>query len=123
VPPLPPSALTHEVISAAFQVHNTLGHGFTENIYHEALDRELTHRQIPHQSEPPIPVHYQGEQIATFRPDLLIDNQLLLELKVVETIHKAHLAQCANYLKATGFRVCLLLNFKHPRLEIRRVIV
>ena len=115
--------LSHEVIGAAIAVHRELGPGYDESLYENALCVELKHRQIQHQRQVLVNVYYRDEQVGTGRMDLLIDNRLIVELKVVETLAAIHTAQLVSYLKATRFQLGLLINFNVSRLRdgIKRV--
>lgn len=115
--------LTHRVLSCAFEVQNTLGSGFLEKVYERSLLKELTLKGIKAVAQPSVPVYYKEEKVGDYHPDLLIEDELLVELKCAESLGPAHIAQCLNYLKATGLRLCLLLNFEHPRLQIKRIIL
>jgi GxxExxY protein len=114
--------LTHEVINCAMEVSNTIGAGFTEKIYDNAMQVELKLRNIPYSSQKSLNVFYKDHEVGHFIPDLLIDNQLIIELKAIESIVNEHLAQVLNYLKASGLKLGLILNFGKPKLQIKRVI-
>ncbi len=115
--------LAHDVIAAAMQVSNVLGSGFLEKVYERALVKELHGRGIASTSQAPIEVLYKGESVGEFYADVLVANCLIVELKCVERLSSEHLAQCINYLKATGHPLALLINFQHPRLEWKRVVM
>ena len=109
---MPPNAITGDIVDAAFRVHRTLGPGLLESVYESALAHELTKRQIPHQRQHPIPAIYEGIQIQTaFHADILVDNQVIVELKSVETIQPVHKKQLLTYLRLANKRVGLLINF------------
>jgi GxxExxY protein len=109
------------VIGCAFTVLNTLGAGFLEKVYENALAHELRKAGLGVVQQRGITVIYDGIVVGEYFVDLLVDNLLLVELKTVRALDDAHCAQCVNYLKATDLRLCLLLNLGKPRLEIRRV--
>jgi GxxExxY protein len=114
----------YSVIGAAMEVYNELGPGFLEAIYHEALELELTRREIPHQSRVKLQVRYK-EQILKkeYEADLITHGQLLVELKALNRLGSQEEAQLLNYLKATGHRVGLLINFGHSsQLEWKRFV-
>ena len=115
-------ALTEEIIKAAFQVSNVLGSGFLEKVYENALAYEL--RKCGHLVEQQhlIDVHYDKAVVGQYIADLVIDQQVLVEIKAIKCFDDIHLAQCLNYLKATGKSVCLLINFGKPRVEIKRIV-
>jgi GxxExxY protein len=113
--------LSGEVIGRAFVVLNTLGAGFLEKIYENALSHELRKAGIGVEQQYGITVMYDGIVVGKYFADLMIEDSLLVEIKVAKALDATHSAQCLNYLKATGLRLCLLLNFARPRLEIKRV--
>ncbi|MBZ5605026.1 MAG: GxxExxY protein [Acidobacteriia bacterium] len=115
-------ALIAKVIGAAYEVSNTLGCGFLENVYHAAMVRELALRGLGVRSGVPYWVEYKGEFVAKYIADIVVNDKLILELKCVEQFAREHLAQCINYLKASGLRIALLINFKHPKVKWKRVI-
>ena len=114
--------LAETVIGAAYEVSNVLGSGFLEKIYERALMEELSLRGIRVQPQATFPVTYKGKLMGTYAADLVVDNCLLVEVKCVEQFSSEHLAQCINYLKASGLRLALLINFRHPKVEWRRVV-
>lgn len=116
--------LAHCVIGAALEVHRTLGPGFLEAIYEEALCVELSLRRIPFARQVPVGVDYKGNLVGQARMDLLVDGRLVVELKAIECIAPVHVAQVLTYLKAARFRLGLLINFKVAflRTGIRRVV-
>jgi GxxExxY protein len=113
--------LTAAILGAAFEVSNTLGHGFLEKVYHKALLRELALRGLNTASEVSSRVSYKEEEIATYVADLVIEGAVIVELKCAEKLLDAHVSQCLNYLRASGLTTALLLNFGRPRVEYRRV--
>ena len=112
-------------MAAAFEVYNEKGSGFLEEVYHECLERELTRRTIHWSSKPMLLIYYKNEPLTKYyTPDMLVDSQIIVELKAAKTLTVEHEAQLLNYLKATGKRVGYLINFgSHPRLEWRRFVV
>jgi len=115
--------LTGSIIGAAFKVSNALGPGFLEKVYENALAQELTRSGLTALQQQGIQVRYEGSVVGEFFGDLLVEGCVLVELKAVKALDEAHLAQCINYLKATGLTVCLLMNFGNPRLEFKRVLL
>ena len=114
---------TYAVIGAAMEVHQQLGCGFLEAVYHEALAIELTLRNIPFHREVQLPVFYKGAQLqVAYRPDFLCMDRLIVELKAVDKLGGTDEAQVLNYLKATGRDVGLLLNFGTRSLEYKRFV-
>jgi len=116
------NTITESIIGCAYTVANTLGHGFLEKIYENALNHELSKNGLRVKQQYPIQVMYDGVVVGDYVADLLVNDQILLEIKAVNKIQDAHLAQCLNYLKATGYKICLLINFGKPRVEVKRVI-
>ncbi len=103
--------LTKKVIGCAFKVHNSLGSGFLEKVYENALRIELSGAGLRVEQQIPIQVYYQGEVIGDFVSDLLVEKRLVVELKAIEKLTKLHEAQLVNYLTATGLDIGLLINF------------
>jgi GxxExxY protein len=114
--------LTGQIIQCAFKVHKTLGFGFLENVYQNALCIELIKSGLTAVKQAPIKVSYDGQVVGDYAADILVENQIILELKSVKELHPAHEAQLINYLKATGLEVGLLINFGE-RVEIKRKVL
>jgi GxxExxY protein len=115
------SQLTERVIQCAFAVSNTLGCGFLEKVYENALAHELRKAGLRADQQHGITVYYDGVAVGEYAADLLVEGVLLLELKAVKEFDDIHMAQCLNYLKATNLRLCLLTNFGKPKIEVRRI--
>jgi len=113
--------LTEQIIKAFYKVYNTLGYGFLEKVYENALAIELRRTGLGVAQQHPIKVYYEGELVGDYYADLIADNTIIVELKAAEAVSEAHEAQLLNYLKATEIEVGLLLNFG-PKLEFRRKI-
>jgi GxxExxY protein len=113
---------TREIIGAAMEVHRTLGVGFLEKVYENSLVFELRARGIAAEPQKPISVSYKGRAVGEYFADIVAADRVILELKSVATLTEAHEAQMLNYLRATGLRVGLLLNFGAPRLEWKRLV-
>ncbi len=114
--------LSGQVIAAAIDVHRALGPGYLESTYGSAFKVALAHRCIRFEAERPITVTFEGVAVGVGRIDFLIEDELVVELKAVECFHRTHFAQVRAYLKGSGQRVGLLLNFNSPALTIRRVV-
>ncbi|MBE0596080.1 MAG: GxxExxY protein [Desulfuromonadales bacterium] len=115
--------LSYEVMAAVFEVQNTLGSGFLEKVYENALLVELKGRGILAEAQKEIQVIYKGVQVGSYYADLLVNNEIIVELKSTEAISKTHEAQLLNYLKATGMKLGLLINFGKTRLEHKRFVI
>lgn len=113
--------LTEQVIRCAFTVHNTLGAGFLEKVYENALAHELRKAGLSVQQQQSVDVRYDTIIAGTYIADLVIEARLAVELKAVKALDNIHMAQALNYLRASDLPTCLLLNFGRPRMEIRRV--
>ncbi|MEX1118159.1 MAG: GxxExxY protein [Terrimicrobiaceae bacterium] len=111
---------TEEIIGAAMAVHSELGAGFLESVYRNSLMIELEERGIMAEAEKPIPVFYKGRMVGDFIADIIVDGNLILELKATRDHHEAHEAQLVNYLKATNTPLGLLFNFGIPSLLYKR---
>jgi GxxExxY protein len=114
--------LSGRVIGCAFTVLNTLGVGFLEKVYENSLAIELREAGLAIVQQHGVRVLYHDMVVGEYFPDLWVEDVLLVELKTVRALDDSHRMQCTNYLKATGLRLCLLLNFGKPRLEIKRVV-
>ena len=114
--------LSERIIGCAFTVSNTLGAGFLEKVYENALAHELRRGGLTVFQQHAVAVHYDGVVVGTYAADLLVEDAILVELKAVKALDAIYSAQCLNYLKATNLRLCLLLNFGTPRMEIKRLV-
>jgi GxxExxY protein len=114
--------LTEKIIGCAYEVSNVLGTGFVEKVYENALVHELRKNGCRAEQQYPIAVHYDDVVVGEYVADLLVEGKVLLELKAVKALDEVHVAQCLNYLNATGLTVCLLINFGKPKVEIRRIV-
>jgi GxxExxY protein len=115
--------LTGKVIGAAMEVHTTLGAGFLESVYGEALAYEMQLRQILFERQKALPVYYKGRQVKEFICDFWIDGKILGELKAVRSLTNNEEAQLMNYLKATDVKLGMLLNFGEQSLKFKRLIL
>ncbi len=116
-----PDPISERIIGCAFRVMNTLGSGFLEKVYENALAHDLRKAGLHVSQQHAITVRYDGVTVGEYAADLLVEGTIVVELKAVKALDRVHAAQSINYLKATGLRVCLLLNFGKPRLEIQRI--
>lgn len=113
--------LTDKIISCFYDVYNTLGYGFLEKVYENAMKIELENRGLKVECQKPIQVHYQGIPVGEYYADMVINDLVIIELKACETLNPNHQYQLQNYLKATELEVGLLLNFGHEPKFARRV--
>ncbi|MFQ5734563.1 MAG: GxxExxY protein [Planctomycetaceae bacterium] len=115
--------LTAEIIGAAIEVHKTLGPGFLESIYENALVIEPRKCGLDVHQQLEIPVYYDGIQVGQHRQDILVENTIVVELKAVKAIEDVHFATVRSYLKAQKLRHGLILNFSATKLQPKRVIL
>jgi GxxExxY protein len=115
---------THAIIGAAIEVHRELGNGFLEPVYQDALSIELAQRSVPFQREVPLPIVYKKVPLATtYRADFVCFDEIIVELKALKALTTLEQARILNYLKATGLRRGLLINFGALRIECKRVVL
>ena len=114
--------LSEKIIGAAFEVSNVLGAGFLEKVYENALNVELKLKGLKAQQQAPLKVYYKNELVGDYIADILVENEIIVELKTVKEFDEIHLAQCLNYLRITGLKLCLLINFSKTRVEIKRIV-
>ncbi len=117
------SQLTEVVIGSAFEVANVLGAGFLEKVYERALVVELELQGLSVESQVSFPIRYKGECLGVYVADLVVAGRIIVELKCVDRFCNEHLAQCINYLKASGLHVALLVNFQRPKLAWKRIVL
>jgi GxxExxY protein len=115
--------LTYAINGAIFEVNRILGPGFLEKVYENALLMELKARGIKAAAQYPIKVKYKDQIVGEYFADMVVENQVIIELKTVDRIEKIHEAQLLNYLKATGIKVGLLVNFKSTKADIKRLVL
>ncbi|BCU78282.1 GxxExxY protein [Luteolibacter sp. LG18] len=111
------------ILDAAIEVHRVLGYGLLEKPYENALFRELGLRGIPCQQQPRYPVDYKGFRVGEFVPDLVAFGSVIVDTKTIERITTHEVGQMINYLRITGLRVGVILNFKNQKIEIRRIVL
>lgn len=115
--------LTQEVISCCFEVHKYFGSGLLEKVYQEAVCCELNEQFIEFEKEVKIPVFYKDQSLGfDYKADIIVENKVLVELKTVSQLEEIHFAQCMNYLKLSGLKVCLIINFGETSVKIRRIV-
>jgi GxxExxY protein len=114
--------VTERIIGCAFTVANTLGVGFAEKIYENALAYEMRKRGLTVSQQRGIIVRNDNVIMGKNSADMVVNDHIIIELKVTKSIANEHVAQCMNYLRATGESLCLLINFGRPRIEVRRIV-
>ena len=115
--------LSFEIVGAAMEVLNTLGHGLNEKVYENALVAELRSRGIRVEQQKRLSVVYKNILVGEYVPDLLVDEKVILDTKVIEAISDAEVGQVMNYLRIAKLELGILLNFRRPKLEYRRVVL
>lgn len=115
---------SYAINGAAMHVYNVMGHGFLEAVYQESLELEFIKRGIPYEKEKTLKIYYEGQELRqTYRADFVCYGNIIVEVKAVANLDKAHRSQIFNYLKATGHRLGLLYNFGHyDGLEWERIV-
>ena len=115
--------LSYKIVGLAMKVHSELGSGFREKVYDNALMLLLEKEGIPAWQQAPITVFFEGQSVGDYFADILVDGKIILELKTAEKIADAHRAQVIHYLRATGIKVAMILNFGRKSLEYERIVV
>lgn len=113
---------TSRVIECAYRISNTLGTGFLEKVYENAMAVEFRHAGLKFAQQPSFHVRYRQEVVGEYVPDFVVTDLVVVEIKALDALSRVHHAQCVNYLRATDLKLGLLLNFGQPRLEIKRVV-
>jgi GxxExxY protein len=121
MPTMEGNAITEKIIGCAYTVSNTLGIGFVEKVYENALAHLLRKSDLHVVQQYPIKVNFDGIVVGEFVADLLVENRILVELKAVSMLKDEHTAQALNYLRATGAEICLLTNFGATKVELKRL--
>lgn len=116
------SDLTYKIRKAAFNVYNELGFGHKEQVYQQALEEEFGRLKLSYRKEVNLKVYYKDKKIGDYRPDFIIDDKIILEIKATEFIPKTFETQLIYYLKSTKYKLGLLINFGSPKLQIKRLI-
>lgn len=114
---------SYEIVGAAIRVWKTLGYGFLEKVYENALVIELRKHDFRVQQQTPVKVHYEGQIVGDYVADIVVNDAILLEIKSAQLIADEHVAQTLNYLKATGIRLGIILNFGPERLDHKRLVM
>jgi GxxExxY protein len=114
--------LSHRIIEAAINVHRELGPGFIESLYHRAMEVALREAGLFYETEKEVRVYFAGEDIGCHRLDLVVEKQIIVELKAVKAFEDIFFAKLKSYLKATGLHVGLLMNFNATSLAVKRVV-
>ena len=115
------NTLAESIIICAYKVGNLLGCGFLEKVYENSLAIELIAFGLNVEKQKPIQVYYAGEVVGEYFADILVEDDIIVELKAVKAIENIHFAQCQNYLKATGNKLGLIINFGEEKVKVRRV--
>jgi len=115
--------LSGQIIEAAIDVHRQLGPGFLESVYENAMKVALRKRGLAYAYQHEVRVFYEGEEVGLHRLDLVVQQEIVVELKAIKALEDIHFAQVRSYLKATGLHVGLLLNFNAPTLVIKRIVL
>jgi GxxExxY protein len=114
--------ITKLIIGCVYRVSNTLGCGFLEKVYENALVIELNRAGLRFQQQHPIRVSYDSVTVGEFAVDLLVEDRVIVELKATKAFDEIHFAQCMNYLRTSDLNICLLINFGVPRAQIKRIV-
>lgn len=115
---------SYDIIGAAMEVHKELGKGFLESVYQEALELEFSSYKVPYEREASVPIIYKNLRLSKyFVADFICYNKIILELKAVSELSPEHTSQVFNYLKATGFKLGILINFGSISLQYKRIVL
>jgi GxxExxY protein len=114
--------ITERVIGCAYRVANELGVGYLEKVYENSLFVDLTMSGLRGLQQRPIIVKYRDAVVGEYIADLLVEDCVIVEVKHIRALEDVHVAQCLNYLKATGLKICLLINFGKSKIEIKRLV-
>ncbi|MFC1829076.1 GxxExxY protein [Thermodesulfobacteriota bacterium] len=115
--------ITYKINGAIFDVNKVLGSGFLEKVYENALLIELKNQGLKTESQVPLKVLYKENIVGEYFADIVVEDQVIIELKAIEQLQAIHEAQLLNYLKATEYKIGLLVNFTHPKAEIKRFVL
>ena len=114
--------ISERIIGCAFKVSNALGDGYLEKVYENALAHELRKAGLSVLQQHGLKVYYDNVVVGEYVADLLVEDEVIVELKAIRALQDAHIAQCINYLTTTGLRLCLLLNFGRRKIEVKRLV-
>ena len=115
--------LVFRIIGCAIVVHNEIGHGFREKTYEKGLCVEFKYQGLHHSNQLKFPVVYRGKVVDEYIPDLVVENKVVVEIKTVESITDEHRGQLLNYLRISGIKVGLIINFKHSKMQWERLVL
>ena len=115
--------LSYSIMEAVYEVHHLLGCGFLEKVYENALVKELRDRDIRCQQGQKIEVFYKGKAVGFYEADIVVEDSVILELKVADSINEIFTAQLLNYLRATGIKLGIIINFRYPKIEYKRMVL
>ena len=113
--------LTQQIIGFCYRIANTLGHGFVEKVYENALAFEFRRAKIAFAQQQKVEVFYEGERVGHYKADLIVEGMVIVEVKAIQVLSEVDVAQGLNYLRATGLPTCLLINFGKAKIEVRRL--
>jgi GxxExxY protein len=113
--------LTQQIIGLCYRIANTLGHGFVEKVYENALAFELRRAKIAFVQQQSIEVFYEEDKVGHFKADIIVEGRVIVEVKAIQALSDIDVAQGLNYLRATGLPTCLLINFGKAKIEVRRL--
>lgn len=113
--------LTQQIIGFCYRIANTLGHGFIEKVYENALAFEFRKAKLAFAQQQKVEVFYEGERVGHYKADLIVEGQVIVEVKAIQSLSEVDVAQGLNYLRATGLPTCLLINFGQAKIEVRRL--
>lgn len=113
----------HRIVGCAMEVLNSVGHGFHEKIYENGLVVEFKLQNIPFAQQPSFPITYKTVELGKYIPDLICFDKVIIDTKTIERISDHEMGQMLNYLKVTGYEVGLLINFRHAKLDWKRVVL
>lgn len=115
--------LSYQIIHAVLEVHNILGAGFLEKVYENALMIKLKQYKLKAEQQAALKVRFEGEIVGEYYADIVVDDKIILELKCIQEITTIQEAQLINYLKATGMKLGIIINFANPKLEYKRMVL